>query len=91
MKIFAAILAVLVGLLSYDLINGRNGITQYRTVEAQVETARHKQTQLKQRNQAIQDEISDLQQGSLAVEELARSELGMIKPNETFYRVISKN
>ena len=91
MKIFAAVLAVIIGFLSYDIMNGRNGITQYRSVESQVETAKLKQTQLKQRNQALQDEISDLQQGSMALEELARSELGMIKPSETFYRVISKN
>ena len=91
MKIFAAVLAVIIGFLSYDVLNGRNGITQYRTVESQVETAKHKQIQLKQRNQALMDEISDLQQGSLALEELARSELGMIKPDESFYRVISKN
>ena len=44
-----------------------------------------------QRNQRVKDEIEDLQQGNKAIEELARSELGLIKPTETFYRVIEKD
>ena len=47
--------------------------------------------QYEQRNQALEDEISDLKQGNLVVEELARSELGMVKKSETFYRVIDKD
>ena len=42
---------------------------------------------LRERNQALEAEVSDLKQGSEAIEERARSELGMIKENEVFIRV----
>ena len=43
---------------------------------------------LRQRNDALAAEVQDLKSGEAAVEERARSELGMIKPGETFYRVV---
>ena len=43
---------------------------------------------LKQRNDALAAEGEDLKSGEAAIEERARSELGMIKPGETFYRVV---
>ena len=43
---------------------------------------------LQQRNEALKAEVEDLKSGEAAVEERARSELGMVKPGETFYRVI---
>ena len=43
---------------------------------------------LKQRNAALAAEVEDLKSGEAAVEDRARSELGMIKPGETFYRVV---
>ena len=45
---------------------------------------------LKQRNDALAAEVRDLKSGEAAVEERARSELGMIKPGETFYRVVDQ-
>ena len=42
------------------------------------------------RNQEVTDQVTEFRrQGSVAIEELARSELGLIKPNERFYRVIA--
>ncbi len=89
MKIFTFVLIAIAVFLTYEVFYGRNGVIQYREVSAQVEALKHKQEQLQRRNQAISDEITDLQQGNLTVEELARAELGMIKPTETFYRVIN--
>ena len=43
---------------------------------------------LQQRNEALKAEVEDLKSGEAAVEERARSELGMVKPGETCYRVI---
>lgn len=91
MKLFALLLAVAIGCLSYDIMYGRNGVEQYDKVSLQVEQAKHKSDLLNKRNQALMDEISDLKQGNLTIEELARTELGMIKPEESFYRVIKSN
>lgn len=91
MKLFAIVLLAAVLALGYDLIFGRNGVMQYQDANERYEAALEKSKVLEQRNQALQDEISDLKQGSRVVEELARSDLGMIKKNETFYRVIEKD
>ncbi|NLK84543.1 MAG: cell division protein FtsB [Aeromonadales bacterium] len=91
MKLFAIVLLAAVLALGYDLIFGRNGVMQYQDANERYEAALEKSKLLEQRNQALQDEISDLKQGSRVVEELARSDLGMIKKNETFYRVIEKD
>lgn len=44
--------------------------------------------QLVGRNALLYREIEDLNKGLAAVEELARNDLGMIKPGETFYRLL---
>lgn len=87
----SAILLAVACFLVYDLFFGHNGIKQYKTVAAQLEVVQQKALYLQKRNQAVADQINDLQQGSIAVEELARSELGLIKPNERFYRVIASD
>ena len=51
-------------------------------------TSRRENLRLQQRNEALAAEVEDLKSGGAAVEERARSELGMIKPGETFYRVV---
>lgn len=85
----AFVLALICGFLIYDLIFGHNGMNQYQAVAEKLEKAQGKALVLQKRNQEVADQINDLQQGSIAVEELARSELGLIKPNERFYRVLA--
>ncbi len=90
MKIFAVILLCIIAFLGYQTYCGRNGIQQYRETEHKLKVASKNSELLQRRNQALEDEISDLKQGKRVVEELARSELGMVKQDETFYRVIEK-
>lgn len=75
--------------LAYDLYYGYNGRQQYERVQVQLQEAQTQALYLQKQNQDVADQINDLQQGSIAVEELARSELGLIKPNERFYRVLA--
>ena len=89
MKVLALFLIALIGYLGYDIWFGRNGVEQYESMSKQYEEASKTSKLLEQRNQALEDEISDLKH--LVVEELARSELGMVKKSETFYRVIDKD
>ena len=42
-----------------------------------------------ERNNALDAEVSDLKQGSAAIEERARTELGMVKKGETFFQVVA--
>ena len=79
------LLLILLGWLQYSLWLGKNGIHDYNKVTQEVA----QNTQLKERNDRLFAEIDDLNGGQEALEERARSELGMIKPNETFFRIVS--
>ncbi|MBL6734630.1 MAG: cell division protein FtsB [Shewanellaceae bacterium] len=75
-------------LMQYRLWFGVNSLPEYWQLQVQVQQQRDQNTQLSKRNQALNLEIMDLKQGLEAVEERARYELGLIKPNETFYRIV---
>lgn len=91
MKLIAFLLACGCLFIVYDLYFGRNGIQQYKEVSLELDVAQKKALVLQKRNQDVVDQIADLRQGSVAIEELARSELGLIKPNERFFRVLSSD
>ena len=82
------LLLVLLGWLQYSLWLGKNGIHDYTRVNEDVATQQANNAKLKARNDQLFAEIDDLNGGSEAIEERARNELGMIKPGETFYRLV---
>jgi cell division protein FtsB len=82
------VLALLVGLLQHRLWYGPGNSGQVRALQAQVDAQARDNLGLQQRNDALAAEVMDLKEGESAVEERARSELGMIKPGEKFYRVV---
>ncbi len=67
---------------------GEGGWRQAQQVRAQAASQRADNAKLQLRNDALSAEVEDLKSGEAAVEERARGELGMIKPGETFYRVV---
>jgi len=81
-------LAVLLGWLQYRLWFGNGGQREVQALQQKVEQQARDNAGLRQRNDALRAEVQDLKSGEAAVEERARSELGMIKPGETFYRVV---
>lgn len=82
------LLAGLLGWLQYRLWFGVGGTRQVEELRARVETQARQNEGLQQRNAALAAEVADLKSGEAAIEERARGELGMIKPGETFYRVV---
>ena len=82
------VLLALLGWLQYRLWFGSGGQREVEALQRQVQQQAHDNAGLKQRNEALAAEVEDLKSGEAAVEERARSELGMIKPGETFYRVV---
>jgi cell division protein FtsB len=81
-------MVALLAILQNRLWLGEGGRRSVAVLQKQVAQQTHENDGLKQRNAALAAEVEDLKSGEAAVEERARSELGMIKPGETFYRVV---
>jgi cell division protein FtsB len=88
---FSIILAALILLTQYPLWLGEGGWLQVRAGANKVETQELLNQRLRDRNEILLAEVSDLKQGREAIEERARSELGMIAPDEIFIRVVPAN
>jgi len=88
--LLVAMVAVL-ALLQFRLWTGQGGHRSVAALQSQVQQQVRENTGLEQRNAALAAEVEDLKSGEAAVEERARSELGMIKPGETFYRVVERD
>jgi cell division protein FtsB len=88
MKWFAAALALVVLLLQYRLWVSQDGVREIGRLEAAVDRQRLENAADAKRNEELAAEVRDLKKGVTALEERARSDLGMIASNETFYQVI---
>ncbi|MBL0709641.1 MAG: cell division protein FtsB [Colwellia sp.] len=92
MRVFTALLLILLVLLQYRLWFGKNSVPDYLSLQEDVIRQQAANEKLKQRNKLLYADTDDLKLGTEAIEERARNELGMIKDNETFFRLIpSKN
>lgn len=87
LRYVALILLILLLALELKLWTGEGGMRAVWSLEQRVSEQKHENERLKQRNDALSAEVQDLKNGK-AVEERARSELGLIKPGETFYQVV---
>ncbi len=87
MKILAGILGALIVLIQYPLWLGKGSWLRVWDMDRQVEAQRSKNRQLETRNNALAAEVKDLKQGTEAIEERARYELGMIRGDEVFFQV----
>lgn len=90
MKWLAIALGVLLVLLQFRLWVGDGSVAEVWGLRQQVEAQRTENAALRERNQALEAEVLDLKTGLAAIEERARSELGMIKEGETFYQVVKR-
>lgn len=82
------LLVIILGYLQYAFWYGKNNIFDYKQNADSVEMMTIENNKLKLRNEQMFAEISNLYDGSDAIEERARTHLGMIKPDENFYRII---
>jgi cell division protein FtsB len=90
LKALTLIFVVLIALLQYPLWLGKGSWLRVWNVNQQIDEQKEKNTSYKQRNQTLNAEVRDLKQGNAAIEERARSELGMIMQDEVFYQVIDQ-
>ena len=88
MKLLTLALIALIVLLQHPLWLGKGSWLRVWEVDQQVRAQRETNQKLTLRNAVLDAEVRDLKQGLDAIEERARSELGMIKRDEIFFQVL---
>ena len=88
MRWLATALLVALVLLQYRIWISDDGLRGVERLQHAVAAQQKLNTQLTERNSRLEAEVEDLKSGTAAIDELARSDLGMIGPNETFYQVV---
>jgi cell division protein FtsB len=83
------LILILIG-LQLKLWSGNGGMREVDALRVSVKKQTDDNTKLQQRNQAVGADVLDLKHGDQAVEARARTELGLIKPGETFYQVVEQ-
>ncbi|MFT5720040.1 MAG: cell division protein FtsB [Motiliproteus sp.] len=85
MKWLLAMLCVLLLGLQYRLWFGDGNLPSVWSQQASIATQQAANQLLIDRNDALRAEVDDLKQGTSALEERARSEMGMVRRGETFF------
>lgn len=88
MRVLTLILVILIAALQYPLWLGKGSWLRVWDLSRQIEKQEDANAKLKARNDSLDAEVRDLKQGYAAIEERARSELGMVKQDEVFYQVM---
>src|SRR5580692_3859538 len=88
MKWLALSLLAALLLLQYRIWLSGDGVREAWRLRSAVAAQQSKNAQLTERNRELGAEVHDLKQGYAALEERARSDLGMVAGNETFYQVV---
>ncbi len=90
MKLLTFALIALIALLQHPLWLGKGSWLRVWEVDQQMRAQRESNQNLALRNAALDAEVGDLKQGFDAIEERARSELGMIKRDEIFFQILDE-
>ena len=88
MRVIIVILFIVLVMLQFKLWLGEGGFREVARLEARVGDQHRQNVELLQRNAELRAEVEDLRERLDAVEERARNELGLIKPDEQFYQVV---
>ena len=90
LKLVLALFGLVLLWLQIRLWTGPGSLAEINRLETEIATQILSNAELRKRNQALLQDVSDLKNGLDSVEERARSELGMIKKGETFYLIVDK-
>jgi cell division protein FtsB len=82
-----ALLVALLLLVHAQLWFGRGSLANVSALQQQLEAQKAANVQAQQANERLASEVRDLKEGLEMVEERARMELGMVKPNEIFVQI----
>jgi cell division protein FtsB len=87
-RVVAALLIAALLALQYRLWISPDGMRDLWRTEAAIEAQSAENARLEERNRRLAAEVRDLKEGRAAIEERARTDLGMIGANETFFQVM---
>lgn len=87
MKILAIVFVALIVALQYPMWLGKGGWLMVRELDRQLGAQRETNGKLEARNLALDADVRDLKSGFEAIEERARSELGMVRGDEVFFQL----
>ena len=85
--LLATLLIMLIG-LQYRLWFGEANLREVWRLEQMIEEQQVENAQLVERNKRLEAEVRNLKKGLAALEERARSEMGMVKERETFFQLV---
>ncbi|MBX2835247.1 MAG: cell division protein FtsB [Gammaproteobacteria bacterium] len=91
MKALIGLLVVLLVLLQYRLWFGDGSVQEFYRLRNESRDAQAELIRLRNRNQALEAEVADLKSGLDAIEERARTNLGMIGEDETFFQFVRES
>ena len=87
-RIAAAVLLLALGVLQYRIWLSPGGMSEVWRLEKAIAQQALENERLRERNTTLAAEVRDLKEGRVAIEERARTDLGMIKSNETFFQIV---
>ena len=90
MRTLAFTLGALLLLIQYPLWLGKGGWVRAWDIDRQLASQKARNEALQARNEALDAEVRDLKQGLEAIEERARFELGMVRPDEVFFQIVDR-
>ncbi len=90
MKVLIVVLVLMLLALQYKLWIDEDGAREVLRLNREVDAHKREIATLRERNNALAAEVIDLKSGLGAIEERARSDLGMIRKGETFYHLIGE-
>ena len=86
-RLVSVLLLALLGMLHAQLWLGRGSVPKVAQMREQLATVQASNQQAEWRNQQLANEVRDLREGQEVIEEKARMELGMVKPNESLVQI----
>lgn len=90
MQILVAVLIAALIFLQYSLWIAEDGARQTHALRIAIRAQIEDNAELDERNRALEAEVEDLKRGLMAIEERARSDMGMIRQDETFFRLLDQ-
>ncbi|MCW8876423.1 MAG: septum formation initiator family protein [Kangiellaceae bacterium] len=90
MKFLAIVFAILICIIQYRIWWGEGSYREIELLKQQIAEQQKQNDLLKKENEILRKEILALRTNPQVLEEKARENLGLIKPGETFYRIIPK-